>query len=528
MSDGRLNAMAGSGVSIVGASSGSSLVLQGSISDINTFIASSGVTFIGAPNATADVTLQVSINDQGNAGSGGAKSDTKTTTVHINAVNDAPVNHVPTTQTVDMNGTLVFNSGNSNLISISDVDAGSSLLKVTLTASRGTISLGGTSGLSFLTGSGNGDVIMSFQGSLNDINAALNGLTFTPTAGYYGSTTLTITTDDNGNTGSGGLMTDTDILLINVAPTFPQVTDVSAGNLDGNYKVGDTIDVTVTFNQNVLVDTSSGVPTLLLETGLVDRNAIYVSGSGSNTLTFRYTVQAGDSSSDLNYTSSSALALNGARISNASSLDAALTLPGLGDAHSLAAHKNLVVDGVTPKITSVGVPADGTYVAGQHLDFTVNLSENVTVDTTGGTPRLQITLDGGGTVFADYLSGSGSSALVFRLTVSSGQLDSNGISVGSSLVLNGGAVRDAAGNNVVASLNSVGSTTGVLVDAVAPNVSAPVAIDANPSNAGSVRYTVTFSETVSGVDASDFSLTFSGTANGGISSVTSLDGRTYT
>jgi hypothetical protein len=55
--------------------------------------------------------------------------------------------------------------------------------------------------------------------------------------------------------------------------------------------VGDVITVTVTFDQSVTV--TGGTPTLLLETGLVDRNATYVSGSGSNILTFSYTVQAG-------------------------------------------------------------------------------------------------------------------------------------------------------------------------------------------------------------------------------------------
>jgi hypothetical protein len=54
--------------------------------------------------------------------------------------------------------------------------------------------------------------------------------------------------------------------------------------------VGDVITVTVTFDQSVTV--TGGTPTLL-ETGLVDRNATYVSGSGSNILTFSYTVQAG-------------------------------------------------------------------------------------------------------------------------------------------------------------------------------------------------------------------------------------------
>nr|NLU60581.1 hypothetical protein [Pseudomonas sp. BIGb0427] len=462
-------------------------------------------------------------------------------------------------------------------------------------------------------------------------------------AGYHGSASLQITTSDLGGSGSGGAQTDTDTVSINVASLNPRVTDVSAQSANGSLQDRRQHYLTLTFDQMVSVDTTGGIPALLLETGLIDRYATYVAGSSTNTLTFQYTVQAGDTSADLDYAGSAALALNGAVIRNATFDNAVLTLPTPGSAHSLGANHNLVIDGIAPQVTSVSVPANGTYVAGQQLDFTVNLSEAVTVT---GTPRLQITLDTGGTVFADYLSGSGTGALVFRLTVSSGQLDSNGITLGSNLVLNGGSVRDQAGNLAVATLNNVGSTTGVNVDAVAPvigSVAVPaagsykagdvlsftvnasealivdtstgtprlqltigglsryasyvsgsgsgqllfqysvdagvndadgiqlgstldlnggtlrdaagnglvlalnglgstagvlvdtlapsagalLAIDASPSNAGSVRYNVTFSEAVSGVDTSDFSLVFSGTANGSISSVTSLDGRTY-
>ena len=43
----------------------------------------------------------------------------------------------------------------------------------------------------------------------------------------------------------------------------------------------------------------------------------------------------------------------------------------------------------------------------------------------------------------------------------------------------------------------------------------------------SLRYTVTFDESVSGVDGADFTLALTGTASGRIASVTRIDGRTY-
>lgn len=188
---------------------------------------------------------------------------------------------------------------------------------------------------------------------------------------------------------------------------------------------------------------------------------------------------------------------------------------------------NYAIDSRAPAVTSVDVPANGTYLIGNALDFTVNFDEAVTVDATGGTPRLAITLDTGGTVYADYISGSGGTALVFRLTVASGQADANGISVGGSIQANGGTLRDAVGNDATTTLNSVGDTSAVLVDAVPPRVT-NIALDGtSPTTNSSVSFTVTFSEDVTGVDLSDFVLLTGGSASGTLQSLVQLSGNTY-
>ena len=188
---------------------------------------------------------------------------------------------------------------------------------------------------------------------------------------------------------------------------------------------------------------------------------------------------------------------------------------------------NYAIDSRAPAVTSVGVPANGTYVAGNTLDFTVNFDEAVTVDTTGGTPRLAITLDTGGTVYANYVSGSGGTALVFRLTVASGQQDSNGVAVGASLDANGATLRDAAGNEAGAVLNGVNSTVGVLVDAAAPLVTGIALEGTSPTRDSTLGFTVTFSEAVIGVGLDDFALVTTGSARGTLQSVVQLDARTY-
>src|SRR6185503_9849742 len=110
----------------------------------------------------------------------------------------------------------------------------------------------------------------------------------------------------------------------------------------------------------------------------------YSSGSGTSTLTFNYTVQAGDTSADLDYVSTSSLTLNGGTIQDAGSNNAVLTLPAPGGTGSLGANKDLVIDTTGPTVTNVtSTAANGTYGIGSIIAVTVSFSEAVTVT---GTP----------------------------------------------------------------------------------------------------------------------------------------------
>jgi hypothetical protein len=84
------------------------------------------------------------------------------------------------------------------------------------------------------------------------------------------------------------------------------VTSVSSTAANGTYKVGDVIPITVTFSANVTV---TGTPQLTLETGSTDVLVDYSSGSGTNTLTFNYTVAAGHNSNDLDFVGTGSLGL---------------------------------------------------------------------------------------------------------------------------------------------------------------------------------------------------------------------------
>ena len=102
------------------------------------------------------------------ANDGTADSNVATVAITVTAVNDAPVNSVPGTQTMAKNTNLIFSSRNGNAISIADVDAGSALIQVTLAVTDGTLTLNSTTGLHFSTGDGYADSTMTFTGTIED------------------------------------------------------------------------------------------------------------------------------------------------------------------------------------------------------------------------------------------------------------------------------------------------------------------------------------------------------------------------
>ena len=58
---------------------------------------------------------------------------------------------------------------------------------------------------------------MTFTGTVAAVNTALAGLSFNPTTSFTGAASLQIVTSDQGNTGTGGTLTDNDTVAITVA-----------------------------------------------------------------------------------------------------------------------------------------------------------------------------------------------------------------------------------------------------------------------------------------------------------------------
>jgi CSLREA domain-containing protein len=166
--------------------------------------------------------------------------------------------------------------------------------------------------------------------------------------------------------------------------------------------------------------------------------------------------------------------------------------------------------------------ANGTYKTGTPIAVTVTFDEIVNVT---GTPRL--TLETGTTDrSAAYASGTGTTTLTFNYVVQSGDTSSDLDYVGiNALALNGGTIQDAAANNAALMLfnpgasGSLGYNKAIVIDGTAPTVLSSLRTDANPTNAASVHFTVTFSESVTGVAAGDFTLTTTGVSGASVTSV---------
>ncbi|HJO84993.1 MAG TPA: Ig-like domain-containing protein, partial [Candidatus Thalassarchaeaceae archaeon] len=241
----------------------------------------------------------------------------------------------------------------------------------------------------------------------------------------------------------------------------------SATGIQNNFlNAGDNVSVTATFNESVTVDTASGTPTLTLVVGSTNRTATYASGSGSTSLVFQYTIQAGETDDNGISIEANVLALNSSTIKDAVLNNATLT-------HSaVSANTSYKVDTTLPTVSSVEI----TSATGM-LNNSLNAGDVVSVRATfneivirTGSPQLTIVV-GSTERTATYTSGSGSTSLVFQYTIQAGETDDNGISIGADvLALNSGTIRDRPGHNATLTHSAVSANTSYKVDTTAPTV----------------------------------------------------------
>jgi uncharacterized delta-60 repeat protein len=134
----------------------------------------------------------------------------------------------------------------------------------------------------------------------------------------------------------------------------PYISSIISTNNSGSYGLGSVITIEIKFSENIIV--SEGDLKLTLNT-IPIRYARYLSGSGSNTLVFTYTVEAGDNlpgSEKLDYLSTSSLVFSNDLSVKSEDLiiSANLTLPIAGGSASISATKSIYIDTTAPEIPS--------------------------------------------------------------------------------------------------------------------------------------------------------------------------------
>ena len=281
---------------------------------------------------------------------------------------------------------------------------------------------------------------------------------------------------------------------VHIRPWAVGVNVVSQPASNGSYVTGETIRVGLTFNRPVRLHLARAwrLPYLDLEFDGRDVEAPSSDVSDDDmTVFFEYEVAPADHDSggmkidkfafhDRN--GNAAITRRDVDDSIARAVRALDMIPFTDTHYDHAVNKNRpVVNDVS--ITSAPAAAD-TYGAGETIEATVQFSTEVNVDITQGVPGLSMELRSAGNpvmhdVHLNYAAGSGTSALLFRYNIQSGDVDDNGVRIReNSLDLNGGTIRDddrtdasadhallrnQSGHKVDASLTTTGMGRGVRV-----------------------------------------------------------------
>jgi predicted secreted hydrolase len=292
----------------------------------------------------------------------------------------------------------------------------------------------------------------------------------------------------NGNYTSGQAYT--------VDKTAPTV--VSSLRADSNPTMATSVHFTVTFSESV-----TGVNTAdfsLTTTGVSGASVTAVSGSGA---TRTVTVSTG--------TGNGTLRLN--VVDNDSIIDAASNpLGGKGAGNgNYTSGQAYTIDKTAPMVVS-SLRADSNPTMATSVHFTVTFSEAVTgVDTAD----FSLTTTGVSGASVTAVSGSGATRTVTVNTgIGNGTLRLN--------VVDNDSIRDNAGNPLGGTGAGNGNYTSgqaYTLDKTPPKVVSSVRADPNPTTATSVKFTVTFSESVTGVDTADFNLTAPGITGASVTTV---------
>jgi hypothetical protein len=242
----------------------------------------------------------------------------------------------------------------------------------------------------------------------------------------------------------------------NYSVSTAEIVRIYSSTPTGYYKQGDTTaPFFVEFADAISWSVGAGSIklTLVNDTGDdVAVNATYASGSGSTIEFDGLVVPDGFNTADLDAVT---LAVAGGATIKVSgtTTDADLTVPTDPDSRSLDRNGRIVIDDTVDTIASVvGISDDASSFTDPdgYIDIAVNLpsTDGYHVGYTTAWPKVGLAV-GDETLYAEYVGKSDANTLVFRLALSPGNRDSDGIEIAGNLVLTGATLTDMAGNTVL-------------------------------------------------------------------------------
>ena len=341
--------------------------------------------------------------------------------------------------------------------------------------------------------------------TLPTVTLSGSGLVYTSTytipAGNGAVTATVGATDTAGNTlnatGQTGFTID------NTAPTV--ISNVRANSAPALTRDTPAPDFTVTTSESVTGLVAANF-TVNLGAGFGGTSPTIASVTGAGT-TWTVTLGVTGTTGDYGLSVTSTLGLTvvpgGASVTDAAgNALASDTVSGTTESYNF--------DTTAPTVTGVtSALASGSYKALQSVPVTVTFTELVTVT---GTPRLTLATGSSATTPVSYTSGSGTKFLTFTYTVAAGDTSANlDYAATSSLALDGGTIKDAAGNDAPLTLaspgdsGSLGNAKALVIDTTPPSVLSVTRVNSTPTKDPPV-FTVTFSEPVYGVAFQNFAV----------------------
>ncbi len=246
------------------------------------------------------------------------------------------------------------------------------------------------------------------------------------------------------------------ILIDAVAATVSSVTVPQKAA----YRTGSLLDFVVNYSKKISINGSGEDISLQLSIGTKTRTAVYISGSGTNALLFRYRVLPDDTDKD-GIKLLSAIILNNSSLKDEVGNQASVVLNNIGGMSGIR------INPLTAAVKQLILPVNAIYKVGDSLRFLIGYNEKILVTTNNGIPYLRFTA-GKTSRQAIYQKGSGTDFLSFFYIVQPGDEDTDGIKINTTITLNNGLITDTLNNAAPLSFTIPDNGGGIKLDGMAP------------------------------------------------------------